>query len=140
MAGVRVGFIGAGKMATALARGIVSQGKVLRNSADLMASCPIQDSHLLEPINELGGKTTQDNLHVVDNSDVVILAVKPLVIPKILEEIKPIIDSDTSKLVVSIAAGIKIKDIQQNLLPESKVNYSSTHNVVDLDQLEAYHS
>ena len=28
MAGVRVGFIGAGQMATALARGIVSQGKI----------------------------------------------------------------------------------------------------------------
>ena len=121
MAGVRVGFIGAGKMATALARGIISQGKVLRNSADLLASCPVQDSQLLEPIKELGGTTTHDNLHVVDNSDVVILAVKPLVIHKVLEEIKPALASDTSKLVVSIAAGIQIKDIYENLQPESKV-------------------
>ena len=56
MSGVRVGFIGAGKMATALARGIVSQGRILQNSAHLMASCPVQDSLLLEPIKELGGK------------------------------------------------------------------------------------
>ena len=46
---VRIGFIGAGKMASALASGVVRQGQVLKNSSDLMASCPIQDNHLLEP-------------------------------------------------------------------------------------------
>lgn len=120
MSGVRVGFIGAGKMATALARGIVSQGKILQNSSHLMASCPVQDSQLLEPIRELGGITTNDNLYVVDNSDVVIMAVKPLIMEKVLQEIKPAV-FDTSKLVVSIAAGIKIQQIQQNLHSESKV-------------------
>ena len=66
MSGVRVGFIGAGKMATALARGIVSQGRILQNSAHLMASCPVQDSLLLEPIKELGGKiytVTENECH-----------------------------------------------------------------------------
>ena len=46
---VRIGFIGAGKMASALASGLVRQGQVLKNSSDLMASCPVQDNHLLEP-------------------------------------------------------------------------------------------
>ena len=42
MSAVRIGFIGAGKMATALARGIVSQGQILSRPQDLMASCPPQ--------------------------------------------------------------------------------------------------
>jgi len=75
MAGVRVGFIGAGQMATALARGIVSQGKILQNPSNLFAS----DLNLqaLKPIKDLGGQITSSNLDVVDNSDVVIMAVKP---------------------------------------------------------------
>lgn len=64
--------------------------------------------------------TTNDNLDVVDKSDVVIMAVKPLIMEKVLQEIKPAV-VDTSKLVVSIAAGIKIQNIQQNLQSESKV-------------------
>ena len=56
---VRIGFIGAGKMASALASGLVRQGQVLKNSSDLMASCPIQDKHLLEPF--------KGELHIFDD-------------------------------------------------------------------------
>ena len=44
-----------------------------------------------------------------------------LIMEKVLQEIKPAV-VDTSKLVVSIAAGIKIQNIQQNLQSESKVH------------------
>ena len=120
MAGVRVGFIGAGQMATALARGIVSQGKVLQNNSNLYASDLNPQS--LKSIKDLGGQTTNDNLHVVDNSDVVILAVKPQIMSKVLEQIKPAVAADPKKLLVSIAAGVKIQTIQQSLLSESKVS------------------
>ena len=120
MAGVRVGFIGAGQMATALARGIVSQGKVLQNNANLYASDLNPQS--LKSIKDLGGQTTNNNLHVVDNSDVVILAVKPQIMSKVLEQIKPAVAADPKKLLVSIAAGVKIQTIQQSLLSESKVS------------------
>ena len=40
--------------------------------------------------------TTNDNLDVVDKSDVVIMAVKPLIMEKVLQEIKPAV-VDTSK-------------------------------------------
>jgi len=119
MAGVRVGFIGAGQMATALARGIVSQGKVLQNNANLYASDLNPQS--LKSIKDLGGQTTNNNLHVVDNSDVVILAVKPQIMSKVLEQIKPAVAADPKKLLVSIAAGVKIQTIQESLLSESKV-------------------
>ena len=120
MAGVRVGFIGAGQMATALARGIVSQGKVLQNNANLYASDLNPQS--LKSIKDLGGQITSNNLHVVDNSDVVILAVKPQIMSKVLEQIKPAVAADPKKLLVSIAAGVKIQTIQQSLLSESKVS------------------
>ena len=117
MSAVRIGFIGAGKMATALARGIVSQGQILSRPQDLMASCPPQDANLLAPIKELGCTASHDNLEVISNSDIVILAVKPAIIPRILSEGKPLFQS---KLVTSIAAGIKIRQMQ-DVIPEAKV-------------------
>ena len=51
---VRIGFIGAGKMAQALANGLVKQGQTLKNPGHMMASCPVQDKYLLEPFKDLG--------------------------------------------------------------------------------------
>ena len=116
---LRVGFIGAGKMATALARGIVGQGQVLSSPKHLTASCPPQDADLLQSIKDLGCETTHDNLELVSNSDLVILAVKPMIVPKVLEQIKPVVDR--SKLVASIAAGVTLKAIQEGLNPDAKV-------------------
>ena len=79
-------------MATALARGIVSQGQILSRPQDLMASCPPQDVNLLDPIKELGCTTSHDNLEVVSNSDIVILAVKPAIIARVLTEGKTLLN------------------------------------------------
>ena len=116
---VRVGFIGAGKMAAALANGLVKQGQVVQKSADLMASCPIQDNHLLDSFKNLGCETTNDNRELVAFSDVIILAVKPNIIPKVLKDIQ--VTNDVSKLVMSIAAGVKINLIEKDLNEEAKV-------------------
>ena len=44
---MRVGFVGAGKMAAALARGFI-EGKAVAAASQVAASCPEQDKHLLE--------------------------------------------------------------------------------------------
>ncbi len=116
----RVGFIGAGKMATALARGILSKGEVLSKPHDLCASCPPQDEVLLEPFRKMGASVTHQNKDLVDKSDVVILAVKPNVVDKVLGEIKEAFDP--SKLLISVAAGVKINSMQSNLESKSKVS------------------
>ena len=46
-AAMRVGFVGAGKMAAALARGFI-EGKAVATAAQVAASCPKPDKHLLE--------------------------------------------------------------------------------------------
>jgi pyrroline-5-carboxylate reductase len=117
---VKIGFIGAGKMATALARGIVAQGQLLKSGPqDLWASCPPNDAAFLEPFKALGCMTTHENKELVANSDVIILAVKPLVIPRVLHDVKSIVDK--TKVIVSIAAGIKIGLIEEGLEHDAKV-------------------
>ena len=99
----RIGFIGSGKMATALASGLIqakftSAGNVIASDIYLSAREQFADS--------TGATITDSNLDVVSNSDIVVLAVKPQQMHEVLAEIKDTLSSD--HLVISIAAGITL--------------------------------
>ena len=59
----------------------------------------------------MGTKTTQCNRSVVDNMDMVVLAVKPNMVRRVLRDIYPSVTKD--HLVLSLAAGISIETLQQ---------------------------
>ena len=110
--GVRVGFIGAGKMAGALARGFA---KTLPTGPKaISASCPPFDACLLDDIRDMGCNTMHCNQDLVNGSDVILLAVKPSIIPIVLKEVKHLVNSN--KLWVSIAAGTKIDLIEKDAI------------------------
>ena len=117
--GVRVGFIGAGKMAGALARGFAKT--LPTGSKTISASCPPQDAFLLDEIKQLGCNTMHSNEDLVNTSDVIMLAVKPSIVPIVLKQVRHLVDPN--KLVVSIAAGLKVKDMENDLNGDSKVFY-----------------
>ena len=120
---VRVGFIGAGKMAGALARGFA---KTLQTgSKTISASCPPGDACLLDEIREMGCNTMHSNEDLVNTSDVIMLAVKPSIVPIVLKEVKHLVDP--SKLVVSIAAGLTIQEMENVLDANSKVISSNKY-------------
>lgn len=110
-----VGFLGGGRMAQAMARGIISSG--LLQPAQIWASDPNPPNHKL--IQSLGVTTTSKNEEVVKNTQVIIIAVKPNVVKSLLKEVSPFITKD--KLIVSIAAGVRISTIEELLPPESRV-------------------
>lgn len=56
----------------------------------------------------MGSNTVFASQPVVEHSDVVIISVKPQVVPKILPELK-----DPSKLVLSIAMGISLETLEK---------------------------
>ena len=59
-----------------------------------------------------GVKTTVNNLEVVQNSEVVWLAVKPHAVGRVLSEISPAIRTN-HHLIVSAAAGIPVKTLEK---------------------------
>ncbi|MGQ9505687.1 MAG: pyrroline-5-carboxylate reductase [Thermogutta sp.] len=106
----KIGFIGAGQMAQALAAGFVRKG--LTAPADILASDPSEDA--CRRFHEItGARTTENNLEVVRTHDVIILAVKPQVIRGVFEEFQGRISPE--KLIVSIVAGITLETLQQAL-------------------------
>ena len=96
---LKIGVIGAGNMATAIVRGMASAV----NPKHITVSD--NDGAKLEKIAELGVNTSESNIDAVQNSDVVILAVKPNVYPVVLNEISEFSD----KLYITIAPGLTIE-------------------------------
>lgn len=113
---VRFGFIGGGNMAEALLKGLISGLDV--KAASILATdvVPARRQYLE---TTYGVCTTADNSVAVQQSEVIILAVKPQIIPAILQEIAPLLTPE--KLVISIAAGITLQTLQQALGTERRV-------------------
>ncbi len=62
---------------------------------------------------------SKDNKKVVEYADVIILAVKPQIIPEILDEVKEFITGD--KLIVSIAAGVTTATIEDHIFEGARI-------------------
>ena len=113
--GLKISIIGAGNMGKALIKGInqtlIEEG-VISSPKDIIATRRSEEE-LYKLEKEFSIETTTDNKKAVTKGDVIILAVKPKVIFDVLDEISPAIDS--SKLLISIAAGVTIQAIQSRL-------------------------
>jgi pyrroline-5-carboxylate reductase len=111
-----VGFLGAGKMATALARGwlaarLVTAGRVL--ASDPLASAREAFG------KETGCRTIADNRQVVAGSDLLVLAVKPNSMAALCSEIRA--GLQPRHLIVSIAAGITLRQLAEGLGAEQRL-------------------
>ncbi len=105
----RIGFIGAGQMATALAKGFVSAGLV--GPKNLMAA-DSSDEALRGFADATGSATVADNRKLVEAADVIFLAVKPQHVGDVFAEIGGNVGD---KLVVSIAAGVRLDTLASGL-------------------------
>jgi pyrroline-5-carboxylate reductase len=107
---MKIGFVGAGNMAEAMMKGIISSG--VARAEDVIASDMMPERR--DYIAKTNGvQVTGDNIEVVRSSDVIILAVKPHHVGPVLDEMKPYLSAD--HLVISIAAGVKISFMEQHL-------------------------
>jgi pyrroline-5-carboxylate reductase len=113
---VRLGFLGAGKMATALARGWIDAG--LAAPDRVLASDPIPAARqAFAAVTR--ARVTADNREVVAGSDLLLLAVKPQSMAALLAEVR---SSVTARhLTVSIAAGIGLKALADGLGSERRL-------------------
>lgn len=103
---MKLGFIGCGKMATAMIDSIVAKNIV--PASHIIVSD--KDKKYLENFNkEKHIHVTLDNKEVMESTDVTIIAVKPQDISAVLEEIKPV--TNKNHILISIAAGIKLSSL-----------------------------
>jgi pyrroline-5-carboxylate reductase len=107
---LKIGFLGAGKMATALAKGFVRAGLVTPENT--LASDPLEVART-SFTKDVGAGTTASNLEVVQFASALVLAVKPDQVPDVLGEVRNNFTGD--HVLISIAAGVPIVKIEAGL-------------------------
>lgn len=105
-----IGFLGAGQMATALAKGWLAAG-LLDSARSLASDCyPTARSKFAEAT---GLRAVPVNAAVAAEASVLVLAVKPQVMVPVLEELRPVLTP--RHLVLSIAAGVTLRQLADGL-------------------------
>lgn len=104
----KIGFIGAGNMATTMAMGLF-EAEITPANVLLSNRSPEK----LQPLAKLGMQTTQDNTVVAKDCDVIVLAVKPKQIADVCREISKSLKKDA--IIISVAAGVSATFISKNL-------------------------
>lgn len=113
---IRIGFLGAGQMATALAKGWATAG--LLDLTHSLASDPYPTAR--EKFQATTGiRATSSNAEVIAAADVLVLAVKPQMMNAVLPEAAATISA--KHLVVSIAAGITLKQLAELLGSDTRL-------------------
>ena len=106
---MRIAIIGAGNMGGSIARGLAAK--------ELAEVCVANPS--IPKLNAIRTdypqiETYTDNKSAIFGADIVILAVKPWLVPTVINEIKPVLDYER-QLIASVAAGISSDDIAEML-------------------------
>lgn len=100
-------FIGGGNMGGALIRGLIAKGL----SATRISVGEAVQARRIALADELGVHVSADNREVVEGADLVVLAVKPQDMATTVRTLAPVL-AERRPLVLSIAAGIRVADIQ----------------------------
>lgn len=110
---MKIGFIGAGNMASALLGGILKSGIISLNDAIISD----KDKKKLNTFKEMGVSVTNNNAEVEEKSDIVFIAVKPNIVGLVLKELK----GDKNKIYISIAAGVSVEFLEKALGNDKKI-------------------
>ena len=112
----KIGVIGAGKIGSAIVRGVIRAG--LARKQQVMAS-DVSKALRQAVAKGLGVRVTPSNAQVCDFADIVILAVKPQILDPVVKEIAK--NLGRTKLLVSVAAGVPLSRIENNLAKGARV-------------------
>lgn len=124
----KVAIIGAGNMGGAIVNGLLKSGYIEASSISI--SDPRKNT--LEVFEAKGVNTFQDNMEAVKTADIVILAVKPYHIEKVIDGIKPALTLE--KIIVSIAAGVSLSDLANLIGKDSKIFRVMPNTAISLQE------
>jgi pyrroline-5-carboxylate reductase len=110
-----IAIVGAGNMGTALIGGMVQAGY---EPARLIASDTEGERRsAVKQAWNVG--IAEDNVQAVEEAEILLLAVKPGMVPQVLDEIKPNMRPDHT--IISIAAGVRTASIEEQLGTDTPV-------------------
>ena len=103
----RLGFIGGGKLAGSVMRGLVRAKFCAPN--EILAGEPNEKARAMLQ-EEIGISVTAENAEVAEKAEVILLGVKPGLVLRVIEPLSAAIES---KLVISLAAGTRLLSMEE---------------------------
>lgn len=113
---IKVGFIGTGNMGTPLVKGVIKSGVAMPDDIYVYDADQSKAEFLAR---ETGVRVATGNIELVTECNYVVLAIKPVYINKVLEEIRDSFTPD--KILISIAVGITSATLKSILGEDRKV-------------------
>lgn len=104
---MKLGFIGAGNMARAIINGLLANGTVSGNDVYIHSA---HRSSYGSYADENGLNPCESNQDVVREADIVFLAVKPIIVKDVLEEVSGTF-REKSPVLVSMVTGVSLRDL-----------------------------
>lgn len=105
---MKIAIIGAGSMGGAIAAALATHNPGIANRIVVANRSQEKLLKLQKGLPNL--ETTTDNIAAARGADIVILAVKPWVVPSVIDQLRPEIDPAT-QAIVSIAGGVSLGDL-----------------------------
>lgn len=131
MQNCKLAFIGGGNMARSLIGGLVADGF---DPSQIRVSDPVSEVRS-QLSGRFGVQTFADNSSAVSDADIVVLAVKPQQVQGVVHELSA--EWQSSQLLLSIAAGIRLDDIARWLAIEKAAIVRAMPNTPSLVQAGA---
>ncbi len=110
----KIGFIGMGNMASAIAGGIIKSNFIKGNR---VYAFDIDQEKLMKMNHEFNLISCESEIDLVEKVDIVVLAIKPNIVDEVIVKIKDKLDD---KAVISIVAGYDNEKFNQLLLPSTR--------------------
>ena len=111
-----IGFIGGGNMGEALIRGLLA-ASLFKPEKILVFDVSTSRTEVLA--KEFGVRVAPSIGELAEASDIILLAVKPQVMVKVLDELRPHLAA--RPLIISIAAGIPLSLLEENLSDQTPI-------------------
>lgn len=122
----KIAIIGCGNLGLSILNGLLKEGTYPQN---IVATKRNLDS--IRSLEKTGITITTDNQVAVENSEIVIVALKPYKILEVLDELKSLFDSN-KHIVVSLATGISIGDIKTTLQSDVPIFRAMPNTAADV--------
>ena len=123
---MKIAIIGAGNIGGAIARGLAKG--TLFQASDII--CTAQSDETLEKMRKINEEfiLIHDNVAAAKQADLILIAVKPWRVERIIDEIKPALDFDR-QLILSVAAGVTFDLLSTYLTKNMDYNQMSNPTI-----------
>ena len=124
---LKIGIIGTGNLGLAIIKGLLASA--ISNQIEIVASKrkPFKEP----PVKSSNLRFTTDNHLVVQHSDVMILSVQPNQYPKIVDQIKELLNG---QIIISTITGLTIKQLNDSLGKNNKIIRAMPNTAIAVSQ------